>query len=166
MLEVLSDDRVPEGRDLSIGFGRFVGSWSVEATWYGADGSQDHGSGDWVWSWILGGQAILDVLTFPARSSTPPSRGYAHNVLIRVFDESQDLWKVVWTHPPSGTLNTYTGRFSDDGGVVLRNTSDGEPTRWVFSEVTDDSFHWEGLTRDTPDGDWRMDQLMTGRRKA
>lgn len=165
MFELLTTEvRIPEGQERLMGFGRFVGSWDIEATWYHADGSEDHGTGDWHWSWILGGEAILDVLTFPARSSTPPPGGYSHNVLIRVFDESAGLWKVVWVHPRSGTLNTYSGSFSDDGGVVLHNEPHGHPTRWVFSDVTDDSFLWEGFTKDTPDGDWRMDQRMTGRR--
>ena len=87
-------------------------------------------------------------------------------MLMRVFDESNGIWKVVWVHPPSGTLNTYTGSFSDDGGVVLHNDPDGVPTRWVFSDVTRTTFLWEGFTKDTPDSDWRMDQRMTGQRTA
>ena len=86
---------------------------------------------------------------------------------MRVFDESHDLWKVVWVHPRSGTLNKYTGSFSDDGGVVLHNDPhEGDPTRWVFSDVTDNMFMWEGFTKDTPDGAWRMNKRMTAQRTA
>ena len=130
------------------------------------EGGGDRGVGDWHWTWILGGQAILDVLTFPSQSSTPTPSEYSHNVLIRVFDESADMWRVVWAHPRSASLNTYHGTFSDDGGVVLRNDPHGEPTKWIFSEVTHDSFLWEGFTKDSPDSDWRMDQRMKGIRTA
>jgi len=167
-LELLAaDGPASEDQDRLMEFGRFVGSWKVEASYYGSDGTEDHATGDWHWSWILGGRAILDVLTFPAQSSTPPTGGYSHHTLMRVFDRSQDLWKVVWVFPQTGTLYKLTGSFSDDGGVVLHGDAhDGDPTRWVFSDVSQNTFLWEGFTKDTPDSEWRLEQRMTAQRTA
>jgi hypothetical protein len=44
-LELLwADGQIPEAHDRLMGFGRFVGSWDIEASWYQADGSEDQQS--------------------------------------------------------------------------------------------------------------------------
>ena len=58
-----------------------------------------------------------------------------------------------------------TGVFSEDEAVVLNgDPNDGEPTKWIFSQVTDDSFLWEGFVQDDPSSEWRLIQRMTARR--
>jgi hypothetical protein len=165
-LELLSaDGPSSEDQDRLMQFGQFVGSWELDVSYYGADGTGDQTTAEWHWSWILGGKAILDVLVLPARPSAPPTDSY--HTLVRVFDQSQDLWKVVWVAPQFGTVYKLTGSFSDDGGVVLHgDPHDGEPTRWVFSDVTPNTFLWEGFVKDAPDSDWRLEQRMTAQRTA
>jgi hypothetical protein len=42
-------------------YGRFVGTWDVEATWY--DGEEvRRGTGEWHFAWVLGGRGVQDVL--------------------------------------------------------------------------------------------------------
>lgn len=153
-------------QDSLMEFGQFVGSWRLDVSYYDADGNEDRTTAEWHWAWILGGRAILDVLVLPPRPSAPLTDGY-HSTL-RVFDPSRDSWKIVWVAPQFAMVYKLTGSFSEDGSVTLHGDADEDvdPTKWVFSNVTPDTFLWEGFTKDTPDGDWRMDQRMTAHRTA
>ncbi|MGB7859713.1 MAG: hypothetical protein WBM90_04390 [Acidimicrobiia bacterium] len=153
--------------DRLMQFGRFVGSWVLEASFFGVDGTEEETTAEWHWIWILGGRAIQDVLVFPAKSSAPPADGYRYGTTLRVLDESDNVWRVVWVAPQTGTVFKLSGAFSDDGGVVLvGDPHDGEPTKWVFSGVTPETFLWEGYVKDDQDSDWRLIQRMTAQRTA
>ena len=102
---------------------------------------------------------------FPARSPVPPADEYRYGTSLRVFDVSAQIWKIVWVAPQTGTVYKLSGSFYDDGGVVLHgDPHDGEPTRWVFSEVTPGAFLWEGFVKDGPDSGWRLIQRMAAHR--
>ena len=95
------------------------------------------------------------------------SRGgsYRYGTSIRVYDALGELWRVVWIAPQSGTVFKLTGVFSVDGAIVLNgDPNDGEPTKWIFSQVADDSFLWEGFVQGDPSREWRLIQRMTARR--
>ncbi len=146
-------------------FGRFVGSWALDASFYELDGSEQQTTGEWHWIWILGGRAIQDVLVFPARADATQRDSYRYGTSLRVLDESQEIWRVVWVAPQAGTIYKLSGTFTDEGVVVLHgDPNDGEPTRWVFSDVTENGFLWEGWVKDASDSDWRLLQRMTARR--
>lgn len=166
VLELLSaDGPSPEHRDRLMQFGQFVGSWELDVSYYDADGTEDKMSAVWHWDWILGGRAVMDVLVLPPRLSAPPTDAY--HTTLRVFDTSQDLWKIVWVAPQFGVVYKLTGSFSEDGSVALHGDPDeGDPTRWVFSDITANTFLWEGFTKDAPDSDWRLEQRMTAQRTA
>jgi hypothetical protein len=121
---------------------------------------------EWHWQWILGGRAIQDVMVFPARSSNlPEGSSYRYGTSVRVYDALGEMWRVVWIAPHSGTVFKLSGVFSGDGSIVLNgDPNDGEPTKWIFSQVADDSFLWEGFVQDDPSSEWRLIQRMTARR--
>ena len=49
-------------------FGQFVGEWLMEVYFFNPDGSQmANFKADWMFSWILQGRAIQDVLMHPCR---------------------------------------------------------------------------------------------------
>lgn len=158
-----ADGPASDGPEQLMQFGRFVGSWELDVSYFAADGSESRTTAQWHWGWALGGKAILDVLVLPSQPTAPPTDGY--HTLLRVYDASQDMWKVVWVAPQYGIVYKLTGHFTEDGGVVLLSESGEEdPSKWVFSDVTDDTFLWEGFTKDTPEGGWRLEQRMTARR--
>lgn len=166
LLELLvADGPASDDSDRLMEFGRFVGSWELDVSYFGADGSEERTTAKWQWEWVLGGRAILDVLMLPTRPPAPPTDGY--HTLLRVFDASQGRWKVVWIAPQHSIVYKLTGSFTNDGGVVLlSDPGEDEPSKWVFSEVTDDTFLWEGFTMDAPDNEWRLEQRMTARRTS
>ena len=94
-------------------------------------------------------------------------RPISYHTLVRVCDPSENLWRVVWVAPHFGMVYKLTGSFSDDRGVVLYgDPHESEPSKWVFSDVAEDSFLWEGFIKDTPDSEWPPEQRMTARRTA
>lgn len=154
----------PEADDRLMQFGRLVGSWALDVSFMDADGSEETTSAEWHWTWILDGRAIQDVLVLPARSQHSEG-GHQFGTSLRLFDESAEIWKVVWVAPRSGTIYKLSGRFSEDDRVVLHGDAhDGEPTRWTFFDISESGFSWEGYVRDPPDTDWRLIQRMEARR--
>lgn len=63
-----ADGPHPEHREQLMLFGQFVGEWLLDVSFYEADGSlQRRYLADWMFSWILRGKAIQDVLVVPSR---------------------------------------------------------------------------------------------------
>jgi hypothetical protein len=49
--------------------------------------------------------------------------------------------------------------------IVQEGTlGDGQRIRWIFQEITDQSFHWTGEGQ-LPDGSWRLEAEFFGRRR-
>lgn len=155
----------PEHEDQLMQFGRFVGSWHLDASFWDDDGIEERTTAEWHWGWILGGSALQDVLVFPARSDDVEPAAYRLGTSLRVFDHGDAIWRVVWVAPQSGTIYKLSGRFTDDGTITLNgDPHDGEPTRWVFSDITATSFTWDGFVKEPGGGDWRLVQSMTATR--
>ena len=166
------DFLIAPGRDPTLGdhvmeFGRLVGSWLLEATFIDDDGTESHTSGEWHFEWILGGRAIQDVLIFPAVGSkgglTP-----AHKIgtSLRFYDPDASTWRVVWINPASGTMYKLSGGADGDRIVLDGDSHDGEPTQWVFEDLTESSFLWRGYVSDDDGASWRLIQEMRATRQT
>jgi hypothetical protein len=147
-------------------FGQFVGDWDVEFTVHYADGTRQAEKAEWHFGWILEGRAIQDVWIVPRRSerdkeSTVPSD---YGTTIRFYDPAIDAWRVVYASPMHGDLLTFIAR-QVGGEIVLEgHDPDGSPMRWIFSEITKQSFRWRRVV--SPDGgkSWRLHKEMSVRR--
>ena len=157
-----------EYRDQLMLFGQFVGEWLLDVSFYEADGSlQSHYLADWMFSWILQGKAIQDVLMIPSREerANNPDAQIRSGTTLRFFDPALDAWRVLWMNPHSNTYILLIG--SGQGAqIVLEGLDvDGSPLRWVFSEITPDSFLWTGHISKDGGNTWYMEQKMVARRR-
>jgi len=60
-----------------------------------------------------------------------------------------------------------TGRAGDDGGIVQEGTqADGRLVRWLFTDVTGESFRWLGYYSADQGGTWQLEQEMLARRRV
>lgn len=165
--DLLMSSRPHDGADPRImQFGSLVGSWLLDVTFYETDGSSDATTAEWHWSWILGGRAIQDLLIFPAQTQHESHADYRYGTSLRVFDEASEIWKVVWVAPQSGTIYKLSGIFDNDGVVLNGDPHDGEPTKWTFSDMSNERFLWEGSVKEEPGSGWRLIQQMEARRTA
>jgi hypothetical protein len=149
-------------------FGRLVGSWDVEATYFDHAGAvTGERRGEWHFGWILEGRGVQDVLLGPPleerRRSGEPADEYGTTV--RLYDPASRTWHVTWF--PSVSLNVVHLVARPDGdGIVLDGTeADGTLDRWEFHDVTQGSFTWVGFESNDAGASWPMIERMLVRRR-
>ena len=160
MLEALGAPAAapPDADKLKL-FGQFVGVWDFDLTDFAADGTRSAGSGEWIWGWILQGRAVEDVWIL----RTGKRREYG--ATIRFYDAARDHWRVCWIAPVSGRFRTFVAR-AVGNEIVLEGVDDaGQPMRWVFSEITPDSYRWRSIVADDGSEGWRLAVEMRVRRR-
>ena len=116
-------------------YGRFVGSWNVEASWFHPEGKTVTGRGEWHFAWILGGRGIQDVL-FPSDS---PSCEFG--ISLRCYDPAIDAWHVTWMQPSGGEYAHLIGK-EVDGRIVQtgKGVNVSQNLRWSFNDITPEQF--------------------------
>jgi hypothetical protein len=76
---------------------------------------------------------------------------------LRVWDSSIQAWRITWINPVTGHREEQIGRWSGRDIVQVGTRSDGTPTRWMYTEITPDSFRWTGEALQ-PDGKtWKLE---------
>ena len=143
-------------------FGQLVGDWDVEVTYHLPDGTRDRASGEWHFGWVLEGRAIQDVWRVKRRPDDAEPLGYG--TTLRVYDPEIDAWHVTW----HGALNGSTFRFLArklGGEIVMEGLETEELSRWIFSEITPQSFRWRAVASADGGKTWVTEQEMSARRR-
>jgi len=155
---------IPEPADL---YGWLIGSWELDVVFYWTDVSERGIKGEAHFEWVLEGRAVQDVWVAP-----PPSRRKKpfdpavdmYGTTLRVWDPAIQAWRVTWINPVTGQRAELTGRWSGGDVVQVGTRGDGTPIRWIFSEITPDSFRWTGESLE-PDGrTWKLGGEYRARR--
>ena len=97
----------------------------------------------------------------------PHSREYRlifKNVDREGWDPSIEAWQITWTNPAGDHHERQIGRRVGKDVVQIGIRPNGTTTRWMFSEITDDSFRWTGEALN-PDGrTWTLEGEFRARR--
>ena len=149
---------IPEADDA---YGWLVGSWELDVKHYWAvDVSAQRIKGEVHASWILEGRAVQDVWIMPRigeRSASLDKRLNMFGTTLRVWDSSIRAWRITWSNPAGEHFEHQIGRWSGNQVVQIGTRPDGTPTRWRFTEITSESFHWLGEAL-APDGvTWNLE---------
>lgn len=156
---------VPEAED---NYGWLVGSWELDVVHYKAvDVRSQKMKGEAHFGWVLEGRAIQDVWIVPRVSDREPASVLSNNIYgttLRVWDPQIQAWQIRWINPVSGYEERQTGRRVGEEIVQIGARADLTPTRWRFTEITSDSFHWigEALRRDGKN--WLLEAEFQARR--
>jgi hypothetical protein len=150
-------------------FGRFVGSWEVEAMYFDHHGNQiAEQRGEWHFGWILEGRGIQDVLLGPPmeerRRTHAPAREYG--TTIRLFHPKSSTWHVSWFPSVSGGIVHLVARAVGEEIVIDGTEPDGTLDRWVFSDITPESFVWKGYESKDEGVTWSLTEQMLVRRQS
>ena len=150
-------------------FGRFIGSWDIEATYFDHEGNvTEKLRGEWHFGWVLEGRAIQDVLISPPleeqRRSGTPVREYGST--FRMYQPKTDTWRVTWFAPVSGTIVDLVARRAGDEIVLEGVEPNGTLDRWVFSDITPDAFRWLGYESKDDGRTWPLIEIMLVRRRT
>jgi len=156
---------IPEPADA---YGWLVGSWELEVVHYaGVDVSPQRIKGEAHFGWVLEGRAIQDVWIMPRcaeRGSGLSKTNNMYGTTLRAWDPAIQAWRIRWLNPVSGHEERQIGRRSGKDIVQVGARADGTPTRWRFTEIAEDSFHWIGEALQ-PDGQtWKLEGEFRARR--
>jgi hypothetical protein len=161
-------DRAPEIPQAADAYGWLVGSWELDVLHYWAqDVSARQIKGEAHFAWVLEGRAMQDVWIMPRRSDRTGSLDKQFNMYgttLRVWDPAIEAWRITWRNPAGDHHEDQIGRRVGNDVVQLGTRPDGTTTRWSFTEITADSFHWLGQAL-LPDGkSWRLEGEFRARR--
>ena len=156
---------IPPSADI---YGWLVGSWELDVRYYwGANVASRRIRGEAHFAWTLEGRAVQDVWIMPRRSDRTAELDKHLNMYgttLRVWDPSLQAWRITWINPAGDHREEQIGRRSGNDIVQLGTRPDGTPTRWTFTEITADSFHWLGEALQ-PDGKtWKLEGEFLARR--
>ena len=162
--------RAPEIPDSADVYGWLCGSWDLDVLYYGAVDTRGRAvKGEVHFGWVLEGRAVQDVWIMPRRSERSANVDRTMNMYgttLRSWDPTIQAWRIAWTNPVSGHREEQIGRRSGNDIVQMGARADGTQTRWTFTEITPDSFHWLGEALQ-PDGiTWRLEGEFRAARRT
>jgi hypothetical protein len=156
---------IPESADV---YGWLIGSWELDVLHYAAVDVAPLGiKGEVHFGWVLEGRAVQDVWIMPRISERRTGMPVANNMYgttLRVWDASIQGWRITWINPVTGHREEQVGRRVGKDIVQLGSRVNGVATRWRFTEITPESFHWIGESLN-PDGmTWKLEGEFRARR--
>ncbi|WP_342375189.1 hypothetical protein NVS55_28335 [Myxococcus stipitatus] len=149
-------------------FGRFVGAWDLDISFFDVTGKETYRQpGEWSFSWVLDGRVIQDVLIYPNPEGLSASPGERRiGTSLRHFIPSLGTWRVVWMGATAGYLVSLVGRAVRDDIHIEGPDEEGRPLRWMFTEISEESFTWLGFLSDDGGVTYRLTQRMLARRRV
>jgi len=160
--------RSPEIPEAEDAYGWLVGSWELDVRHYRVDVAALGLKGEAHFAWVLEGRAVQDTWIMPRRTERSSSLEKTTNMYgttLRVWDAAIQAWRVTWMNPVTGLRDELVGRWIGREVVQVGRHPDGTPIRWIFREITPDSFRWTGEALE-PDGKtWRLEGEFRAKRR-
>ena len=159
----------PEVHEASDVYGWLCGSWDLEVRRYsGIDVSGTGLRGEVHAARVREGRAVQDVWIMPPRAdrgrplSDPTMNMYG--TTLRIWDSSIQAWRIYWRNPVHDHYEDQIGRWSGENVVQVGVRPDGTKTRWTFTEITRESFHWIGEAQPADGGTWKLEGEFLAKR--
>ena len=136
-------DKIPEEFD---GFAPLVGDWDCDYYDEPEAGRKRHVKGEWIFRRVLDGVGIQDTFIFPSRATreSDPQPDGEYGSAIRMYNKNNKCYDVVYTC--ECTMKRLT--FRKEGDRLVGQVLDEENAYWIFSDITEDSFHWENIKKE------------------
>ena len=157
-----ADGPAPEHADKLALYGQFVGDWDADVVTYTPDGTRHQGQGEIHFGWILQGRAIQDVWMIPRLKDRKPGilsmpvAGNWYGTTLRVYDPALDIWHIYWIDPATNAYYEQLGRQQGSDIVQHGSTPTGTLSRWSFTGITANSFHWKGEVSMDNGASWHL----------
>lgn len=173
LASVLLADAPAKDRAAKLGlYGWLVGSWEADVVTHAPDSARHEGQAEIHFAWALEGRAIQDVWMIPRRkdriSGAPPLpvAGNWYGATLRVYDPAMDAWRIYWIDPATNAFYFQIGRRRGADIVQEGQTESGLASRWSFTEITPQSFHWLGEFSADKGASWRLAVEILARRTS
>ena len=156
---------IPESADV---YGWLIGGWELDVVRYRAVDVSARGiKAEAHFAWVLEGRAVQDVWIMPRRDARADSLNKNLNMYgttLRIWDSSIQAWRITWINPAGNHVEQQIGRRAGTDIVQIGFRSDGTATRWRFTEITQDSFHWIGESLQTDGSTWTLEGEFLAKR--
>jgi hypothetical protein len=133
-------------------YGWLIGSWEMDTVRHLDDGKIQKSTGEIHFGWVLEGRAIQDIWIRPRR----PEPSTMYGTTLRIFDPRSGGWHIIWADPLNQDYSRQIGRAEGKDIVQIGDDSRGLKTRWRFTEITANSFHWIGEERSSESDPWQI----------
>ncbi len=164
-----SDGRSPEIPESADVYGWLVGAWELDVIHYwGTNVSAKGIKGEVHAGWVLEGRAVQDVWIMPRRADRRPGaldkKLNMYGTTLRVWDSTTEAWRITWHNPAGDHFEEQVGRRIGADIIQTGTRPDGTTTRWRFTEITPDTFHWLGEALQPDARTWRLEGEFKARR--
>lgn len=164
-----ADERSSEIPESSDVYGWLCGSWDLTVLRYrGVDVSSQGLTGEVHAGRVLEGRAVQDVWIMPRRDDRGAASGdptmNMYGTTLRSWDASLQAWRIAWTNPARNHREEQVGRWNGRDILQEGTRPDGTKTRWTFTEITADSFHWRGEALYPGKPTWALEGEFLARR--
>lgn len=149
-------------------YGWMIGDWEMDVLHYRVDLRGTRRCGEIHCGWVLEGRAVQDVWIMPPGEDpeAPGAAAAMYGTTLRIWDPALQAWRVTFFNPATGQRNELTGRRVGRDLVQIGSRADGTPIRWIFTDITDNSFRWLGVALE-PDGvTWKLEAEFHARRSG
>lgn len=133
-------------------FKQFIGDWEIEEHYTEADGTVVNMKGEVHFRWILDGKAIQDVWMGCPEGS---QKIVIFGTTIRFYDPKIDAWYSTWISPIKNIVQTFVAQKFNEG-----KTAEGYPLKWIFSQITPNSFRWHSEETQDKGKTWKITEEM------
>lgn len=153
-----NQSRIPEEYDWFV---PLLGDWDCDYYDEPIDHQKRHVKGEWLFRRVLEGTGVQDVFIFPSRSTKDihPQPDGEYGTSLRMYNREQHCYDVVYTC--AGTMKRLC--FRKEGNSLAGRVLDEDATYWIFSDMTENSFHWE-YVKDQQDGSRELVCEIRGKR--
>ena len=87
-----------------------------------------------------------------------------YGTTLRAWDSSIQAWRITWANPAGNHFEAQVGRWSGKDVVQVGARPDGTQTRWSFTEITPNSFHWRGESLEPGGKVWTLEGEFLAKR--
>ena len=157
---------IPEAADV---YGWLCGSWDLDVLHYrGIDVAARCLTGEVHAARVLEGRAVQDVWIMPRREDGRADMDRTMNMYgttLRSWDAAIQAWRIAWTNPVSGHREEQVGRWNGRDILQEGARADGTKTRWTFTEIAAESFHWIGEALYSARPTWALEGEFLAKRR-
>ncbi len=145
-------------------FSKLIGDWEFDY-YDGYNGEKKysrHIKGEWIFRRILNGAGIEDLFICPSRETrhVNPQVDGEYGLAVRMFNPKEKCYDMFYTCERKMCRLKFVLEGEKLVGTVLN-----EPNKkWVFSEISDNSFRWQNVTV-TENNEWRVNSNIYAKRK-
>ena len=136
---LVSAEKSPLVPDECDYWGALIGSWDLDYVEARGTPKERHVAGEWHFARVLEGLGIEDIFICPARAARTDAGVGEYGATLRLYNPQKRAWDMVYGC--RGSMSRFTG--TKEGGRVVLTNNHRRTTRWVFTDIAADRFHWQ-----------------------